>query len=327
MQDIKWGKDTSMMLGGVAGTFRDQIWAIVESWMQQLASEKGEHSRNLITETQLVDNLPTLLRGVSKVIENPSRISDFEPEGVIYQAAAQLGTNRRASNYKTSELLHELEVLRDTIWMFCRRTIAPLEFYELEKRINRPIDKMVSTIIESYIDIYTAELKYLARKDKLTDFLNCDSFKEEMGRELLRSRRYRHAFSLMMLDVDDFRRYIDESGTSAGDTLLLEISRTISRIIRTVDVPARYGMDEFAIILPETSKKQARRVAERIRRAVKIEMRHPVQGHAEQKLPVTVSIGISTYPKDTETVDEMVSLADMALFEAKKSGKDMVVWK
>ncbi len=327
MQDIKWGKDTSMMLGGVAETFRDQIWAIVESWMQKLASEKGEHSWNLITEAQLVDNLPTLLRGVSKVIENPSRISDFEPEGVIYRAAAQLGANRRASNYKTSELLHELEVLRDTIWMFCRRAIAPLEFYEFEKRINRPIDKMVSTIIESYIGIYTAELKYLARKDKLTDFLNYDSFKEEIGRELLRSRRYRHAFSLVMLDIDDFKKYTDESGMSAGDMLLLEISRTISRIVRTVDIPVRYGIDEFAIILPETSKKQARRVAERIRRAVKLEMRHPVQGQAEQKLPVTVSIGISTYPKDTETVDEMVSLADMALFEAKKSGKDMVVWK
>ncbi|MCL6473096.1 MAG: diguanylate cyclase [Firmicutes bacterium] len=327
MQDIKRDGNTTLMLGGVAETFRDQIWAIVEKWMQRLALEEGENSWRLIPETQLVDNLPTLLRGVSKVIGDPARIADFEPEGVIYQEAARFGANRRDSNYKLSDLLRELEILREIVWEFCRKSVMPLEFFDLEGRINRPFDKMVSTIIDSYVNAYTAELKYIARRDKLSNFLNYESFKEEINREFARSRRYRHPFSLIMLDIDDYRDYCQSFGNEAGEELLQEISATIMRIIRTVDIPSKYGYDEFAIILPETSKKQARKVAERIRRAVKLEMRHSAEVRRYLKTPVTVSIGISSYPKDAETVDEIISLADETLYAAKKAGKDIVVWK
>lgn len=327
MQDIKRDRNTTLVLGGVAETFRDQIWAIVEKWMQRLSLEEGENSWNLIPETQLVGNLPTLLRGISKVIGDPARIADFEPEGIIYQEAAKFGANRRSSNYKLSDLLRELEILREIVWESSRRNVMPLEFFELENRINRPFDKMVSTIIDSYVNVYTAELKYLARRDKLSNFLNHESFKEEIGRELARSRRYRHPFSLIMLDIDDYRDYCQSFGNEAGEELLREISATITRIVRTVDIPSKHGYDEFAIILPETSKKQARKVAERIRRAIKLEMRHSAEVRRYLKAPVTVSIGISSYPKDAETVDEIISLADEALYAAKKAGKDIVVWK
>lgn len=326
MQSLKWEKNQAMLLSEAAEDFRDHIWAIVEKWMTALKIKEGENSWKRFPETQLVDNLPTLLRGISKIIEDPAHIIDFEPDGVIYEVAVEMGRNRRLRDFEPSEVLYEQEVLRNVIWGYCRENLTSLDVYELEKRINRPIDKMTSTIIKSYVNIYTMELKHLARRDKLTDFLNYEAFKETLNDELRRSRRYRHSFSLIMLDVDGFRSYAKEFTNPAGDVLLKEISRIVEHTIRTVDIPARHGLDEFAIILPETSKKQARKVAERLRRAIKLETRHAAQVRGDLKAGVTVSIGVSTYPKDSGTVNELVSLADEALYEAKKAGKDIVVW-
>ena len=298
---------------------------MVENWMQRLILEEGENVWRRIPETQLIDNLPTLLRGISKVIENPKRISDFEPGGVIYQAAIELGVNRQRREYKPAEVLHEQEILREIIWQFCRENLASFDLFELEQRINRPLDRMISTITEKYIGAHTNELKQLARRDKLTGLLNYDSFKEILSDELRRSRRYRHAFSLILMDIDDFEGYNDNFGYPAGNFLLQEVAKIIAHSVRGVDMLARYGADEFAILLPEAGKKQARRAAERLRREIKLETRHSAQARGTLKSPITVSIGISTYPKDAEMVDEVISLADEALYEAKQAGKDMVM--
>jgi len=295
--------------------------------MTRLQSQRDDSSWQLLEETKLVDNLPTLLRGVAKAIENPGRIEDFEHDGIIHRAALELGRNRRMYNFSPAEVLFEQETLREVIWEFCSSAFSSLDLYDLEWRINRPLDKMASTITESYIDTYVSELKYLSQKDKQTNLLNYEAFKNALADELRRSRRYRHPFSLIMMDIDNFVDYRESFGHNAANSLIQEIARMISQVIRSVDVPARYGMDEFAVILPETSKKQARKVAERLRRAVKLDTRHSAEVRGELKSPVTISIGVSSYPKDAETVDEMISLADESLFEAKKAGRDMVVWK
>jgi len=295
--------------------------------MARLQSQGEDNSWRLLEETKLIDNLPTLLRGIAKVIENPGRIDDFEHDGIIHRAALELGQNRRLYNFSPAEVLSEQETLREVIWEFCNNSFSSLDLYGLEWRINRPLDKMASTITESYIETYAAELKYLSQKDKQTNLLNYEAFKNALADELRRSRRYRHPFSLIMMDIDNFVDYRENFGHHAADSLIQEMARVISQVIRSVDIPARYGMDEFAIILPETSKKQARKVAERLRRAVKLETRHSAEVRGELKSPITISIGISAYPKDAETVDEMISLADESLFEAKKAGRDMVVWK
>ncbi|MBE0448766.1 MAG: GGDEF domain-containing protein [Actinobacteria bacterium] len=324
MQSLEWGANQPTTLSRAAEQFRDQIWVMVENWMQCLISEEGENIWERISEIQLVDNLPTLLGGIAKVIENPKRTSDFEPDGIIYQAATELGRNRQKREYKPSEVLHEQKVLRGVIWQFCRENFTSLDFYELEQRINRPLDMMVSTITENYISSHTSELKQRARRDKLTGLLNYESFKEMLGDELKRSSRYRRAFSLIMVDIDEFKDYNEDFGQPAGDILIQEVARIIAHSVRGVDMLAKYGEDEFAIILPETGKKQAHRVAERIRRAIKLETRHSAQVKGDMKLPVTVSIGISTYPKDAEAADDIISLADEALYEAKRAGKDIV---
>ncbi|HEY3375145.1 MAG TPA: GGDEF domain-containing protein [Candidatus Aquicultor sp.] len=310
-----------------AEEFRDNIWMIVESWMEQLAGRDGDYSWKRLPETQLIDNLPTLLRGISKVIENPGRITDFEPDGIINNVATELGKNRRQYNYKASEVLYEQELLRDIIWQFCQKNVTAPDFYELEQRINRPLSKLTSTITDSYIAMYKAELKYLARYDKLTGFLNYESFKQAIGGELKRSRRYRHQCTLILVDIDGFSDYAEIYGHDESNSLIQSMAEVISHVIRNVDIPVRYSTDEFAILLPETPKKQARKVAERLRKVVKTETRHLAEVRGILKTAVTVSAGLATYPKDAETADGIISLADEALDEAKKSGSDIVMWK
>ncbi|MDI6816635.1 MAG: GGDEF domain-containing protein [Actinomycetota bacterium] len=325
MQSLKWNADQLMPLKEVAAQFRDHIWVIVESWMGRMESPDEKNLKARIPETLLVDNIPSLLRGISKVIESPERIEDFEPDGVIFESAAELGANRQQQDYKPGELLRELELLREIMWQFCDENFAIIEFYELERRINRPFDKLVSTITEHYINSFESELKRLARRDRLTGFFNYESFKEILHEELKRSKRYRRSFSILLVDIDGFNDYNNTFGRGAGDALLSEVSLVMAQTIRDVDQPVRYGGDEFAIIMPESNKRQAQKAAERLRKAVKLEAKHQVKKGTQSQSPVTISIGLASYPRDAETAHELVSLADEALYEAKQGGRDMVV--
>ena len=325
MQSLKWNADQLMPLGEVAAQFRDHIWVLVERWMERMESAAENNVKERLTETLLVDNIPSLLRGISKVIEAPERIEDFEPGGVIFESAAELGANRQQQDYEPGELLRELELLRETIWRFCDENFAITEFYELERRISRPFDKLVSTITEHYIKSFESELKQLARRDRLTGFFNYESFKEILHEELKRSKRYRRSFSILLVDIDGLNDYNNTFGRGAGDALLGEVSLVMAQTIRDVDQPVRYSGDEFAIIMPESNKRQAQKAAERLRRAIKLEAKHQVKNGSQSRSPVTISIGLASYPKDAETAHELVSLADEALYEAKQGGRDMVV--
>ncbi|MBS3909203.1 MAG: diguanylate cyclase [Actinobacteria bacterium] len=325
LQSLKWNADQLLPLREVAAEFRDHIWVIVESWMERMESADDNTFRERITETILVDNIPSLLRGISKVIESPERIEDFEAGGVIFEAAAEFGANRQQQDYKPSELLRELDLLREIIWRFCDENFAVTEFYELERRINRPFDKLVSIITGHYINSFESELKQLARRDRLTGFFNYESFKEILHEELKRSKRYRRSFSILLVDIDGLNDYNNTFGRGAGDALLGEVSLVMARTIRDVDQPVRYGGDEFAVIMPESNKRQAQKAAERLRRAIKLEAKHQVEKGAPSRSPVTISIGLASYPKDAVTAHELVSLADEALYEAKQGGRDMVV--
>lgn len=329
MRYLKKDMDGTEDLTEAATLFRGQIWAMVETWVQNLMLEKDEDRWHFVSESQLIDNIPTLLGGISRVIENPERILDFEPGGVIHRAASELGKNRWTHDFKVSEILYEQELLRDVIWTFCRAKLVLFDFYELEGRINQSLYKALSATTNSYIRICMTEIRHHAKRDRLTDFLNYESFREAIDAELKRSRRYRHSFSLIMMDIDWFKDYTDSLGIVAGDELIQTVSGIIASVVRNVDILVRYGTDEFVVVLPETNKKQAGKVAERLRRAIKLQTRYVPQTPQTMDKPrsvVTVSIGLSSYPKDAKTVDEIISLADSALFEAKNSGKDMVVW-
>lgn len=156
-----------------------------------------------------------------------------------------------------------------------------------------------------------------ATTDGLTGFVNHKTFYEILEKELWRSRRYGGRISLVMVDIDNLKDINDTYGHRAGDKVIREISRRIKQCIRQIDTAARYGGDEFAIILPNTSLRDAVVVAERM---VDIVASSPTTWQKEQ-IQLSISVGLGQYDADINPED-MTSRSDEALYTAKQAGKN-----
>lgn len=161
---------------------------------------------------------------------------------------------------------------------------------------------------------FERQLEILATTDPLTGILNRRACLER-GKALTESaKRYGHPMTVMMMDIDHFKRVNDRHGHDIGDEVLRLFVAVVAKCLRQVDVFGRMGGEEFAVLMPETAQKGARIAAERIRQAVE-------QAKLERGLSVTVSIGAVV---GTDTVDEALKLADKALYRAKREGRNRV---
>ena len=158
----------------------------------------------------------------------------------------------------------------------------------------------------------------LAKTDGLTNLPNHRIFQERLEDSIKRALRNNRPLSLMLMDIDYFKKFNDSYGHSTGDAVLKAVSQVIREHIREVDFPARYGGEEFVLILEETNKKKAYEVGERIRYA--IEKNDFFLNN--QHLKITISGGIAEFPTDTADKKELIELADSALYRAKKNGRN-----
>jgi diguanylate cyclase (GGDEF)-like protein len=162
----------------------------------------------------------------------------------------------------------------------------------------------------------------MAIRDGLTNLYNHRYFYEGLGKEFVRSRRHGRVFSLVFVDLDHFKNYNDTHGHLEGDRVLRQLADIFNKRMRHSDLVARYGGDEFVLLLPETDREGAMVVAEDIRRRVG---EYPFKGKETQPLgKITVSIGVATFPEDEEDADALVKKADQALYRAKQGGQDTV---
>ncbi len=157
--------------------------------------------------------------------------------------------------------------------------------------------------------------------DDLTGLYNSRYLHKLIQTELRRSHRYHKNFSLIFIDLDHFKSINDNYNHLRGSKLLAEIAAVIKSKLRTVDVAARYGGDEFVIILPETPKEMAIQVAERIRMAI---CQHAFLTADNLNVKLTGSFGVSSFPTDAGTKDELIRLADEAMYRVKHSTRNNV---
>ena len=170
-------------------------------------------------------------------------------------------------------------------------------------------------------DILVKKLVHLSRTDDLTGLLNRRALIEKLGDEVRRSRRYKADLALIICDIDYFKEINDTHGHDAGDKVLQIISSLMKDLLRQTDVIGRYGGDEFLLILPETSLKGAREIAERIHDAVK---EYEIKIGLDSPIKTTVSLGVAQFDSEKEDVTDLVKRADNALYIAKGKGRDRV---
>ncbi len=175
--------------------------------------------------------------------------------------------------------------------------------------------------LESRVQRRTRQLHELASRDPLTKLYNRRHFNEVLERSFAEAKRYGTELACMMIDLDDFKAINDRFGHQAGDDVLVLTAMTVSTELRTSDVAARYGGDEFIILLPQTAAEQARRMAERLT--------HKFNQVVAEQFPAChakVSVGVACMVDvTTEDPEDLIRVADKALYDAKKRGKNTIV--
>lgn len=171
---------------------------------------------------------------------------------------------------------------------------------------------------------FYAEIERMAITDGLTGLFNHRNFQERLAAEFKRLRRFPEPLSLLLIDIDFFKKINDHYGHPAGDEVLRGVASVIKETARNLDVPARYGGEEFSAILPGTNHEGALKMAERLRKSVE-DKRFDLDGKV---LGVSVSIGAATAPYDAESKEELIEKADQALYHAKGNGRNRcILWR
>jgi len=257
--------------------------------------------RNGFTANILNSNTPTIIPDISKI--DPKDINPMLiEEGVKSLIATPLKIHNKIlgilylDDYQPREFKHsDIAILN---LLATQATIAIEKMYLLEK------------------------MESLAITDELTQLYNYRYFFNTLSNEVYRAARYGNPLSLIMMDIDNFKKFNDAHGHSQGNFLLSFMSEIFKKNARNTDTVARYGGEEFVIVSPENNKQDASILAERIRKDVEKFCRPEV--NKEIPVPVTISMGIASFPDDASNKEGLIQKTDEALYKAKQAGKNKV---
>jgi diguanylate cyclase (GGDEF)-like protein len=170
------------------------------------------------------------------------------------------------------------------------------------------------------------KIRDLAVRDALTGMFNRRELHRFLDYELIKSRRYNHSFSILMMDIDHFKEINDKFGHRTGDEILKRVAQVLLSNTRGCDLASRYGGDEFILVLPETPASQAWFGAERIRKVLEVLSSEVInQDGLTEKIDISISIGVAEYPVDADSAAALIDLADQALYQAKRLGCNQTV--
>jgi len=192
-------------------------------------------------------------------------------------------------------------------------------FNDMVARLRQGREELAS--INETLREKNVELHEISITDSLTGLYNRKHLMETLDKEVSRSQRHSRSFSLLVIDIDHFKKYNDTYGHLAGDEVLSKLASVFKESIRSSDYAARYGGEEFIIMLPEIGPEQGVEAAERIRHKVAEEI---FSGDGES-IKVTISVGVACYPKNGEDAESVIRNADAALYEAKELGRNRVI--
>lgn len=192
-------------------------------------------------------------------------------------------------------------------------------FTQDEARVVELVCSSLATALANAIDYHDATRQTLI--DDLTRLYNVRYLYQTLEGEIRRARRYGSAVSVVFMDLDGFKMVNDAYGHRAGSATLTEVAQVITRSVRDSDFVARYGGDEFVLMLPETPAKRALQMAERVRQRIEA---HRFKGGVGADIYLTASFGVASFPEHATQAEKLIELADAAMYEAKQRDKNNV---
>ncbi len=262
----------------------------------------------------VIESLPLADSIIKEKIKESKKENDASLVSMLFELFASLYFDKNESSKYWDSIIEHRAIISERLKRDVGIRVAILDYFSnIETRFKNP------KIVE--MELFEKILK-ASKEDAKTGLYNSKYFFEILKNEINKAKRNDFPLSILFLDIDNFKEYNDKHGHAAGDQLLLHIAEVIKQLIRGEDVAARFGGDEFVIMLTYNKKDDAYVVANRILKEVK---KQPLSFDKGLKYyNGSLSIGISSYPVDTETPDELMKKADIALYNAKKDSKNKI---
>jgi len=304
-------------LNNISEHIKTNSWDIIEAWLASVLADEEIETSHHLSKFDLINGIPVVLLAVSKNITGPIA-EELSKEGLFGTKVSNQGKTRLKQGYNLSEVFREYMWLREQIFAYLKdKNIMSEEEYLLHSRLDRALDEQLLITINTFTEHYTKQLKERALTDSLTGLYNRRAFFDLLDKELKRAKRYGHPLALMMLDLDNFKQYNDRLGHLAGDNYLKAFGRFLAGHSRTSDIASRFGGDEFAIVLPETTLEEAVEAAERIQLSFK-------KASKLQTDIANIGISIGVGIDGGRDATEIYNLTDKLLYEAKRLGPNKI---
>jgi len=316
--DIMQGFEAGAVDYIVKPFLKDELFARIKTHSELSIKSRQEHMLSSILDRYVL-NLIIDIEGNMKYISTAFlEVTGYEPEDIMNKSFDML---KHPSSFR-SELSEIIDSVKNNF----------IYYKEIKIRTKQGKKLVMNTFVEPVVcvdgtvtgaqcfmtDVTSKkELEHLSITDKLTDLYNRQKLDEVLNYEYSQSTRYGSVFSIVILDLDDFKKINDTLGHLVGDDVLKTVSKIIKSSIRDSDTGGRWGGEEFMIILPKTSEEEASHVAEKLRSSVE-------STDFGINIPLTCSMGVSSTDGRKE-LKELLSNADKAMYKAKRSGKNKVI--
>ena len=290
---------------------------IAQLWREAIKADTSGLSTESVADPLLLDSVPVVLDEILSFIG--SNESKIDPEKI--NQATRHGREPVSERFDVREVVRECQLLREYLFLYLHEHVADFSRRETGGMMNMyyraglATDDAMRETINAFVENYTEQLRHLSRTDSLTGLYNHATFYERLEEELNRARRYKTPLSIVFIDLDNFKSVNDTRGHQFGDYLLVKCAEWLRAELRQTDVICRYGGDEFAVILPETTSADGCIMMARLAGGFK-------EFGVREGAPTSFGMcfGLAAHPEDDGTMMRMVKVADQRLLLNKHEG-------
>lgn len=290
---------------------------IAKTWLQRFVERASLEEIERLPMQRLVRELPELITEISRAAAAP--VPDTEANYLDWaQCLVELSGRESIA---AQELVRDLAYLQAAMIATLHRgldRLDPVAALETVERLAELFSAMQADAVGEVLTVRSGETEWLGETDGLTGLHNTRFMQQHLHHLVGVQKRYGHPFALLVVDIDGLKRINDAYGSGAGDRALMGVATALGETIRSVDTPIRMGGDEFCVLLPHQTASRARVLADRLAGAIE-----RVDTPASQ--PLRVAIGVVSCPQHATQADELLEIADGAMYRAKASGESVAV--